>query len=409
MLRLDPSTMVGMTERGAMKLKTIRDLDVDGKTVLVRVDYNVPLKDGEVDDALRIEASFATINYLLERDCKVILMSHLGRPEGKVDAKYSLKAVAKKASVLLGQKVDFVGDCVGEEVEKQAKGLKPKELLLLENLRFHPEEEACDVDFAKKLASLAEVYVDDAFAVAHHAAASNVQITDYLPSAAGFLIEQEVKHIATSIEDPKRPLLAVIGGAKVNTKADVLDNLLPKVQDLFIGGAMANTFLVADGHNIGKSVYEKEELETVRDIMRQARKLEVGLVLPHDVVVSHAIDGSLPHRTVTVAEVEEDDYIVDLGPKTVAAALEAVVDGGTVIWNGPLGITEVEAFCAGSLQLAEGVMKPGITSIIGGGDTADFVDGQGLHDKFTFVSTGGGASLELMAGKELPGLEVLKA
>jgi phosphoglycerate kinase len=391
-----------------MKLKSVRDLDVAGKTVLLRVDYNVPLKDGQVDDTLRIDESFETIRYLLEQECKIVLISHLGRPDGKVDKKLSLKPVADKASVLLGVHIRFVKDCVGPDVKTIVKSLKSRQIVLLENLRFHPEEEANDDKFAKQLAGYGEVYVDDAFACVHRAHASIVGVTKYLPSAAGFLVEREVQTIIAALENPQRPLLAVVGGAKIETKIDLLDALIKSADQLLIGGAMANTFLAAQGHEIGMSVSDMDELDVAKRIMITAQTQGKTLILPTDVVVTDNVSDEAKGRLVPVGAVKSTDMIADLGPQTVGAALAVVANGGTVIWNGPLGVTEFPEFAKASLQLAEGIIKSGITSIIGGGDTADFVDGADLHDRFTFVSTGGGASLELMAGKKLPGLVVLE-
>jgi phosphoglycerate kinase len=390
-----------------MKLRTVRDLDVKGKLVFVRVDYNVPIENGEVSDTLRITASFETIKYLLDQGCRLVLASHLGRPDGKADPKLSLAPVAAKASALLGQEIKFVSDCIGVEAEKAAKALAPGQIILLENLRFHAGEEANDPEFAAKLAALAEAYVDDAFACVHRAHASIVGITTHMPSAAGFLVENEVQQLSQAIENPKRPLLAVIGGAKLETKVELLDNLLSKVDEVLIGGEMANTMLAALGTPIGHSKYEPEEKGLARKVLDDAEQQDKEIMLPTDVIVADEISAKATARTIDAAQVAATDYIVDIGPRTVDTALAKLDDGGTVIWNGPLGITEIEQFSAGSLRLAKGIIASGATSIIGGGDTVDFIDAAGLHDKFSFVSTGGGASLELMSGKQLPGLKVL--
>ncbi|HSX41289.1 MAG TPA: phosphoglycerate kinase [Candidatus Saccharimonadales bacterium] len=390
-----------------LKLRTLKDLNLKNKRVLLSVDYNVPVSSGIVGDPLRIEASFETIKYLLKQNCSIVLMSHMGRPEGKPNPEMSLEPVAKKASQMLGRPIGFIKDCVGPEAEAAAKALQPGEIILLENTRFHKEEEANDPKFAKKLAGLADIYVDDAFANIHRAHASTVGVAEYLPSAAGCLVEKEVAHISRALQNPKHPLLAVIAGAKVSTKIEVLDNLLKYVDRLLIGGAMANTFLAALGHPIGKSKYEKDYMDEAKVIIVDAKRKGVELILPDDVVVADSLEKG-PGKVIGIDEVKKSDYIVDLGPKTVARALNPIDFHGTVIWNGPLGITEVHEFAHHSRLLAENIIESGADCIIGGGDTAAFVDEAGLHDKFTWVSTGGGASLELMAGQELPGLKVLQ-
>lgn len=382
---------------------------MQGKRVLVRVDYNVPIKNGAVDDTLRITASFETINYLLERGAKIILVSHLGRPEGKPATEFSLAPVAVKAAELLGKPIGFVKDCVGPEAEVAANALQSGEIILLENLRFHQQEEANDPAFAAQLAALAEVYVDDAFACVHRAHASISGVAALLPSGAGFLVEREVQTITEALEDPKRPLLAVIGGAKLETKVELLDNLLPKVDAALIGGEMANTMLAALGTNIGASKYEPAEKGLAAKVIDDATRLGKELILPSDVVVATQVSEAADAKLIDTMRVGAGEMIVDIGPASVDTALEKIKGGGTVIWNGPLGITEIAKFAEGSLRLAKGIIASGATSIIGGGDTADFIDKAGLHDKFTFVSTGGGASLELMSGKTLPGLKVLEA
>jgi phosphoglycerate kinase len=390
-----------------VKKQTVRDIDLTGKLVFDRVDYNVPIDGGVVGDTLRIQGSFETIRYLLERNCRIVLASHLGRPDGKPDPKYSLEPVAKKAAELLKHPVAFAPDCIGHEVADRVKALKSGEIMLLENLRFHPEEEANDDDFAKELASFGEVFVEDAFAVIHRAHASTAGITKYLPAVSGLLVEREVDTITTALENPKRPLIAVIGGAKISDKIEVVSNLLTKVDALLIGGAMANTFLAADGHEIGKSLYEKDQIALAHRIVKQAEERGIKLFLPIDVVVTDDITGKGSHRTVPVVGVKPGEAIVDIGPKSIEKATTAIAQAGTIIWNGPLGITEVPAFAAGSRLLAEKIIHTKAQSIIGGGDTAAFVDAAGLHDRFGFVSTGGGASLELMSGKPLPGIEAL--
>lgn len=391
-----------------MSFKTIRDLNVKNKKVLVGVDYNVPVSSGIVGDPLRIEASFETIRYLLDHNCSLILISHLGRPGGKRDPALSLAPVAKKVSEMLGQQVAFVPDCVGPQAQAAAAGLQPGEIILLENTRFHKGEDANDPAFAKELAGFGELFVDDAFANLHRNHASVVGIPEYLPSAAGFLVEKEVTTIEGVLKHPVKPLVAVIGGAKVSTKIAVLDNLIKHVDRVVIGGAMANTFLAATGSKVGKSLVEPDFFAEVKRIMKDAKKEGVELVLPEDVIVAKTKDHG-PGHLVELGKVADDDLIVDVGPKTVAHVLNPFDFHGSVLWNGPLGVTEVPDFAHNSRVLADNIIESGAKSIIGGGETAAFVDSEGLHSKFSWVSTGGGASLELMAGNELPGLKALEA
>ncbi len=397
-----------------MHKQTVRDIDLKGKRVLVRVDYNVPIKDGVVGDPLRIEGSFATINYLLEQGCRIVLMSHLGRPDGKPDAKYSLAPVAAKASELLGHEVSFVSDCIGDTVKAAVDRMTAGDILLLENTRFYAEEEANDADFAAKLAAWGEVFVDDAFAAIHRAHASTEGVTHLLPSVAGLLVEQEVQHILGAIDKPNRPLAAIVGGAKVSSKIEVLEYLIPKVDILMLGGAMANTFFLAAGKKVGLSLAEPDQVEEARRLIALAASEDAELILPEEVVVSKSLTEPVNVRTVTVDGVEDDDVIVDAAASFAARLSPAVYefldfdDTCTVIWNGPVGVTEVPEFAGGSLAIAGAIVGlPGEISIVGGGDTAAFIDGAGRHDQFTWVSTGGGASLELMSGKKLPGIEAL--
>ncbi|HUC20632.1 MAG TPA: phosphoglycerate kinase, partial [Candidatus Polarisedimenticolaceae bacterium] len=352
--------------------------------------------------------SFDTIRYLLNRHCSIILMSHLGRPEGKNVPALSLEPVAKKASEMLQHPITFIPECVGPKAEAAAKNLKPGEIILLENTRFHKEEDDNDPAFAKRLAALADVYIDDAFANIHRKHASIVGVTQYLPSAAGLLVEKEVRYVAGALLHPAKPRVAIVGGAKVSTKLGVLDNLIKHVDRLAIGGAMANTFLAEAGHEVGKSKQEPDLFPEVRRIREDAKAAGVEVILPEEgVVVSKSLEHG-PARFVHLDEVAKDDYIVDFGPQTVAAVLNPLSFHGSVIWNGPLGITEVPAFAHGSRLLADNIIESGASCIIGGGETAAFINEQGLHDEFSWVSTGGGASLELMSGSELPGLTALQ-
>lgn len=390
-----------------MKKQTVRDIELTGKLVFVRVDYNVPIDNGVVGDTLRIQGSFETIRYLLARDCRIVLASHLGRPDGKPDKQFSLEPVAKKAAELLGRPIGFASDCIGSEVEELVKALKPGEILLLENLRYHADEEANNEAFAKQLAGLGEIFVDDAFAVIHRAHASTVGIAKFLPAVSGLLVEREVDTITLALEHPKKPLFAVIGGAKISDKIAVLSHLLTKVDFILIGGAMANTFLAAEGYEVGKSLYEKDQIVIANRVIKEAQDRGVKLFLPIDVVVTNDIAGKGTNRTIPAVGVNPKDAIVDIGPKSVEKAATTLATAGTIIWNGPLGITEIPAFASGTKLLAEKIIQSGAQSLIGGGDTAAFVDESGLHDRFGFVSTGGGASLDLMAGKPLPGVEAL--
>jgi phosphoglycerate kinase len=396
-----------------MHKKTVRDIDLKGKRVLVRVDYNVPIKDGKVGDTLRIRASFETLKYLLEQGCALVLMSHLGEPKGAPEPQYSLRPVAAKAAELLGQGITFYDDCVGEAVEQAAKALQPGQIMMLENVRFHQEELDNEAAFAKRLAGLGEVYVNDAFAVEHRTQASVVGVAAYLPAVAGLLVEKEVNYIAGALEAPQRPLAAVLGGAKVSTKLPLLKHLMPKVDVMVLTGPIANTFALAQGQPVGKSVAEPDMVDDVKELLELAKRENTELLMPDEVVVSQELRAVKHMRTIKAAAVQPDDYIVDAAPsyaKQFTTALYGFLDldgRSTVIWNGPLGLTEVPEFTHGTQAMAEAIVAVKGTTIVGGGDTAAFVDAAGLHDKFTWVSTGGGASLELMAGKELPGVAAL--
>jgi phosphoglycerate kinase len=393
--------------------KTIRDIDVSGKTIFTRLDWNVPVKNGEVVDTFRIEATRETLKYLWEHDCRIIIASHLGRPDGKPDPTLSLEPAAKKASEIFGREVKFVPDCVGPAVAAAVKDLGRGEMLCLENVRFHPEEEKNDRGFAKELAGSADIFVYDAFA-SYRPHASTEGIAHIIPGVAGFLVEKEVDYITGAIEHPKRPLVAIIGGAKVSTKLEILSNLIPKVDAMLLTGPIANTFALADGYKVGKSVAEPDEVPSVNKLKKIAEKENTPLLIPQEVVVSKSLDHASHMKTVNLDKVASDDYIVDAADSYGQKLLDTIgefldVDNqSTIIWNGPLGITEVKDFCAGSLAMAKAVIKSGATSIIGGGDTSSFIDKAGLHDQFTWVSTGGGASLELMSGKGLPCVDALE-
>jgi phosphoglycerate kinase len=384
--------------------KTVKDVSVQGKRVLVRVDFNVPLDNGEVTDDTRIRAALPTIRYLLEQGAAVILMSHLGRPKGKVHDDLRMGPVARRLSELLGLEVVKLDDCVGPEVEEAAQGLKPGQVLLLENLRFHPEEEANDQGFAQKLASLADIYVNDAFGTAHRAHASTAGVANYLPAVAGLLMERELKMLGQILTDPARPFVAILGGAKISGKIGVIRSLLSKVDLLLVGGGMANTFLKAQGHEVGASLVEDDSLGVARAILEEGGH---KLVLPVDVVVADAFSEDANARTVGVDQVPSDWRILDIGPRTVGLFEDRLSSAATVVWNGPMGVFEFPRFAAGTVALATGLAGTHATTIVGGGDSVAALQQAGLADKITHISTGGGASLEFLEGKTLPGVAAL--
>ncbi len=392
-----------------MRKKTVRDIDVAGKRALVRVDFNVPLDKTTraVLDDTRIRAALPTIRYLREKGARVILCSHLGRPDGQVKEELRLAPVAARLSELLGAPVRTTSDCVGPEVEEAVRALGPGEVLLLENLRFHPEEEANDPEFARRLASLADVYVNDAFGTAHRAHASTAGVAAYLPAVAGLLMEKEIDYLDRVVTNPERPVAAVIGGAKISSKIGVLQNLLSKVDVILIGGGMASTFLKAQGREVGDSLVEDDQLDTANRIVAEAQERGVRLLLPVDVVVADAFDERASHRVVSVDAVEPGWHIMDIGPETARRYAEALTGMRTIVWNGPMGVAEWEAFAAGSKAIAEAMAASGATTIVGGGETVALVEQLGLAGRFSHVSTGGGASLEFLEGKELPGVAAL--
>jgi len=389
--------------------KTIADIDVRGKRILLRVDFNVPLdpNSGDVVDDTRIRAALPTIEYLREREARLILCSHLGRPKG-VDDSLRMAPVARRLSELLRSPVKTTDDCVGPQVEAAAQALGPGEVLLLENLRFHPEEEANDPDFARALASLAGLYVNDAFGTAHRAHASTAGVAAYLPAVAGFLMEKELTFLGKALASPDRPFAAVIGGAKISTKMGVLENLLEKVDRLIIGGGMASTFLKGEGLEVGQSLVEEGYVETARQIMQRASQRGLALLLPSDVVVGDRFAADAGHRQVSVKEIPVDWQIMDIGEKTTEAFVDALRDCRTVLWNGPMGVIEFEPFSRGSHRLAEAIAGLKATTIVGGGETVAVVERLGLEGKFSHVSTGGGAALEFLEGRELPGVAALQ-
>ena len=391
-----------------MDKKTVRDLDVAGKKVLVRVDFNVPLNDkGEITDDTRITASLPTIQYLLEQKAAVILMAHLGRPKGQVKPELSLAPVAKHLGKLLGKKILFAPDCVGEAAQAAASKLKPGHILLLENLRFHKEEEKNDMEFAEKLASLADLYVNDGFGVSHRAHASVEGVTHFLPAAAGFLLEKEIQYVGQAVTNPLHPFVAFIGGAKVSDKIGVISNLLDKVDTLLIGGGMANTFLAAQGYKMGKSLVEEDKLDLAKELLAKAKKNKVNMLLPTDLVMAAAFAPDAEHVTEKVKNLNQAYMALDIGAETSKAYAEALADAKMIVWNGPMGVFEMDAFCKGTEAVAKAVAKSRATSIVGGGDSVAAIEKLGLAKRITHISTGGGASLEYLEGKVLPGVAAL--
>ena len=391
-----------------MDKKTVRDLDVAGKKVLVRVDFNVPLNDkGEITDDTRITASLPTIQYLLEQKAAVILMAHLGRPKGQVKPELSLAPVAKHLGKLLGKKILFAPDCVGEAAKAAASKLKAGHILLLENLRFHKEEEKNDMEFAEQLASLADLYVNDGFGVSHRAHASVEGVTHFLPAAAGFLLEKEIQYVGQAVTNPLHPFVAIIGGAKVSDKIGVISNLLDKVDTLLIGGGMANTFLAAQGHKMGKSLVEEDKLELAKELLAKAKKNKVKLLLPTDLVMAAAFAPDAAHVTEGVKHLNQEYMALDIGSETSKAYAEALAEAKMIVWNGPMGVFEMDAFCKGTEAVAKAVAKSRAVSIVGGGDSVAAIEKLGLAKRITHISTGGGASLEYLEGKVLPGVAAL--
>jgi len=387
-----------------MPKKTIRDIDVRGKRVLVRVDFNVPLKEGAVTDDTRIRAALPTLNYLLDHDAAVILCSHLGRPKGKVVPALRMDPVAKRLGELLGRPVKKVDDCVGPEAEAAARALQPGEVLLLENTRFHPEERANDPEFAGQLASLGEIYVNDAFGAAHRAHASTVGVASFLPAVAGLLMEKELRFLGQVTGNPEHPYVAILGGAKISDKIGVIESLLARCDRLLIGGGMANTFFSAMGFEMGDSLVEEDAVPKAKELLDQAGS---QIVLPVDAVIADAFDNEANTRVVAPNEVAPGWRILDIGPKTVSTFESALGGARTVVWNGPLGVFEMPNFAKGTFAVAKTLANLDAVTVIGGGDSAAAVRQAGLVDRITHVSTGGGASLEFLEGKVLPGVAAL--
>ncbi len=385
--------------------KSVRDIDVHGKKVLVRVDFNVPIKDGVVQDDTRVRAALPTIQYLLDQGAAVILCSHLGRPKGGPDPKYSMKPVAEFLGTMMGKPVKFAEDCVGVPAEKAAAALQPGEVLVLENTRFHPEEEKNDLDLAKQMASLADVYVNDAFGSAHRAHSSTEGVARFLPAVAGFLMEKEIQYLSQAIENPKRPFVAILGGAKVSDKIGVIKNLLTKADAILIGGGMANTFFKAQGYPMGGSLVESEVLDLAMEL------LAIGgskLRLPVDVVIAQTMEEGAETQVMQVGPIPDGWKILDIGPETVADYAKVIHGAATVVWNGPMGVFEVSTFAKGTFGVADAMAESKAVTIVGGGDSASAIQKSGLADKITHISTGGGASLEMLEGIALPGVAALQ-
>jgi len=396
-----------------MSKLSIRDLPLSNHRVLMRVDFNVPLEDGRVMDDTRVRETLPTIEYALRRGARLVLVSHLGRPKGKPNPKMSLKPVAERLRMLLdkdlapGENVGFCPDCVGPEAEEMAGKLEQGQTLLLENLRFHPEEEANDEKFSKQLASLADFYVNDAFGTAHRAHASTVGVTKFVKkSAAGLLMEKELQYLGKALQHPERPFIAILGGAKVSDKIDVIRNLMNKVDALIIGGGMAFTFLKAQGEPVGKSLVEEDKIDLARQLLQQAKTHKMKFLLPVDHVVADKIDANAAVQTIS--RIPANLMALDIGPKTVELFAKEIAGARTIVWNGPMGVFEVAPFAKGTFKIAQAVAEnAGATSIVGGGDSVSAVHAAGVADKITHISTGGGASLEFLEGKKLPGVEAL--
>ncbi|MBQ7606313.1 MAG: phosphoglycerate kinase [Firmicutes bacterium] len=390
--------------------KTVKDIDVKGKRVLVRCDFNVPMKDGKITDDIRITSAIPTIKYLVENGAKVILMSHMGRPEGEPNMKYTLEPVAKRIEELMGQNVTFVSSptVVDDNVRKAADGLQAGGLMLLENVRFRKEETKNIDTFTKELASLGEIFVNDAFGTAHRAHCSTAGLADYMPTVSGFLIEKEVKFLGNAVENPERPFVAIMGGAKVGDKIPVIKNLLKKVDTLIVGGGMVFTFYKAQGLEIGKSILDEENLGLAKELLAEAKQLGVKLLLPVDCVCAKEFSNDAERGTFDNDKLPGDMMGMDIGPKTIELYKAAIAEAKTVVWNGPMGVFEMENFAAGTRAIAEAMANSSAVTVIGGGDSAAAVEQFGLKEKMTHISTGGGASLEFLEGKVLPGIAAIE-
>ncbi len=387
-----------------MNKKTVKDIDIKGKRVLMRVDFNVPMADGKVTDDKRIKASLPTIQYVLDQGASLILMSHLGRPKGGPDPEFSLRAASEVLASLLGKPVKMAPDCVGPEVEKMAKALKPGEVLMLENTRFHAGEEKNDLELAKQMASLGDVYVNDAFGSAHRAHSSTEGVARFLPAVSGFLMEQELEYLGRAVSNPEHPYVAILGGAKISDKILVVETLLSKCDKLIIGGGMANTFLAAKGYNMQDSLVEAGSVDTAKSIMSKAGN---KLLLPVDAVIADKFEAEANSKVVDANKVPAGWRIMDIGPKSIEAFKAALNGAKLIVWNGPMGVFEMPKFAEGTFAIAKLLAESGATTVIGGGDSASAVKKAGVAKQMTHVSTGGGASLEFLEGKELPGVAAL--
>jgi phosphoglycerate kinase len=392
-----------------MPKKTIEDIDVKGKRILLRADFNVPLNinTGAISDDSRIRASLPTIKYLIDHKSRIILCSHLGRPKGNVVENLRMAPIAQRLSQLTGLPVSTVSDCIGKEVENKVETLKEGEILVLENLRFHPEEEANDADFARKLARLADIYVNDAFGTAHRAHASTVGVAKYLPAVAGFLMKKELEVMGKLLHNPERPLACLIGGAKVSDKIELLQNMLKRVDMLLVGGGMAATFLKAQGYEVGRSLIEDDKLGLAKKLVQTAKECEVSFLLPIDAVVAEEIKAGVPTGIVPTTDIPSGSHIVDIGPQSIELFCSELRKCRTITWNGPMGIYEIPQFAQGTRSIASFLSALNATTIIGGGSSAEIVQEMGLTDTMTHVSTGGGASLRFLEGVTLPGVKVL--
>jgi len=393
---------------GMMNKMTVADVDLKGKRVIARVDFNVPLdENGNITDDKRIRAALPTIRHIIDQGASLILVSHLGRPKEGPDPKYSMKPAAKRLSELLGKEVKLAADVIGPDAKAKAAALKPGEILMLENVRFHKEETKNDPAFAKELASMADIYVNDAFGTAHRAHASTAGIADYLPAVSGFLIKKVLDIMGKALENPERPFVAILGGAKVSDKIGVIESLLDKVDTLIIGGSMAYTFFAAKGYSVGASKYEADKVDLAASLLAKAEEKGVKLLLPVDNVVGKEFDPNTETKIVESDSIPDGWMGLDIGPKSIELFTEAVKDAKTVVWNGPVGVFEFEKFAVGTRKIAEALTSTSAVTIVGGGDSAAAVEQSGFADKITHISTGGGASLEFLEGKELPGIAVL--
>ncbi len=391
-----------------MNKMTVKDVDVSGKKVLVRVDFNVPLKDGEVTDDTRIRAAVPTIEYLLKNNAAVILMSHLGRPKGEVKEELRMDSVAQRLADILGEEVKKSDDCTGQETKHAVQELKAKEILLLENTRFYPEEKKNDPGFAKELANYADIFVNDAFGAAHRAHASTVGVADYIPAAAGFLMKKEIDVLSSTLNSPEHPFVAIIGGAKISDKIGVIENLIDKVDTLIIGGGMANTFLKAKGYDMGESLVEDDKVNQAEEIIQRYNEKGVELLLPVDLVIAEKMQEDADYKTVEVDGISKGWKALDIGEETSKKYFKIIKEAAAVVWNGPMGVFEIDNFAKGTMKVAEAVALCKGKTIIGGGDSAAAVEKAGVADKIFHISTGGGASLEFLEGKELPGISVIQ-